>query len=413
MPTQSQQRTPRLDIPYIMPGQALKYITHNEALRTLDLRVQTRIISRTLAAPPEAAEDGDAYIVPDPAGGWDAPPYSVTCYQDGAFAVYPPVNGWIVWLEDVGAYAHYDGHQWSDLEMSGGIVEQFPRLGVNAGADETNRLTVASPAALFTHMGQDHRLVVNKASDPDTAALLFQNDYTGHAEFGLVGSNDVSLKTSANGQTFNEAFRVNATTSNLRLPDGRQFEFDVDSGNKSGVSYIRIRQGNMSFEKPTSDAALSDGTAFVFMGCGGRNTGNPFWQGLQLTSTIVTREGTNVLPRTSLYWQFSDQDDPDDLTFVIKNTASGFDADIKLEPAGEGAVIADTSQGLRVGPEAVAVEAMLDVQGAIRLKTYTLANLPSNQGAGSIAMVSDLSGGMGMVFYDGTGWRTMHDREAV
>lgn len=413
MPTLAQQQTPALGLPYIMPGQALSYITHNEALKALDIRVQTRVVSRKLTAPPVSPEAGSGYIVPDPQGDWESPSGSLMRYQEGGYLTYPPEMGWQVWLEDEARFAVFDGADWQLTGGSGGDLSSLTQLGINATADNTNRLAVSSDSTLFTHAGLSHRCVVNKSSSGETASFVFQNDFQGHAEFGLVGNNDFSLKVSGNGQAFNEVFHVDPWTANLRLPDGQQLEFDVDSGNKSGVSYIRTRQGNMSFEKPTSDDTLTDGTAFVFVGCGGKNTGNPFWQGLQLTGTVVTRNGSNVLPRTSLYWRFTEKEDPDDLSFVFKNTAAGLDADITFVPAGDGAFIADTATGMRVGPNIQPIEAMLDVQGAIRMQTYTVATLPAGQGSGSVAMVSDAPGGMALVFFDGSDWRTVHDRQTV
>ena len=413
MPIASQQASPALDLPYIMPAQALSYITHNEALRMLDVHVQTRVISRTLAEPPETLENGDNYIVPDPQGQWPAPPASVLRYQDGGFQLYAPYAGWLVWVVDESQYLHYDGHAWRVFEQGGTDLGSLTQLGINATADETNRLAVSSDAVLLNHAGSSHRCVVNKSRAEDTASFIFQTGFQGFAEFGLLGSNNFALKVSGDGADFKEVFQVDAASANLRLPDSRRLEFEIDSANKQGVSYIRVRQGNMSFEKPTSDEALSDGTAFVFVGCGGKATGNPFWQGLHLTSTLVSQGGANILPRTSFFWQFSEKEDPDDLSFVMKSTASDLDTDFVFDPAGNGAIIADTTSGMRIGPDTHPFTAMLDVQGTLRLKTYTVATLPIGQEIGSIAMISDVVGGMAMAFFDGVVWRTIHDRQPL
>lgn len=37
------ETTPRLALPYLMPAQAQKHVTHNEALRMLDALVQLRL----------------------------------------------------------------------------------------------------------------------------------------------------------------------------------------------------------------------------------------------------------------------------------------------------------------------------------------------------------------------------------
>lgn len=57
------QRTANLDLPYILPNQAQKHVTHNEAIRALDAIVQLAVIDRDRTAAPEAPQEGDRYIV--------------------------------------------------------------------------------------------------------------------------------------------------------------------------------------------------------------------------------------------------------------------------------------------------------------------------------------------------------------
>jgi len=45
--------TPKLSLPYIMPAQAQKHVTHNEALAKLDVIVQLSVLSMNLKSPPE------------------------------------------------------------------------------------------------------------------------------------------------------------------------------------------------------------------------------------------------------------------------------------------------------------------------------------------------------------------------
>jgi hypothetical protein len=78
-------------------------------------------------------------------------------------------------------------------------VRQTPQLGVNTAADASNRLTVASDASLFTHAGGGHQIKINKNTASNTASLLLQNGFSGRAELGLAGNDDLSLKVSADG----------------------------------------------------------------------------------------------------------------------------------------------------------------------------------------------------------------------
>ena len=61
--------TPRLSLPFIMPSQAQKHITHNEAIQALDALVQPVVESRTITAPPVLPLEGEAWIVPAAATG--------------------------------------------------------------------------------------------------------------------------------------------------------------------------------------------------------------------------------------------------------------------------------------------------------------------------------------------------------
>lgn len=68
--------------------------------------------------------------------------------------------------------------------------------------DSANRLAVASQAALFSHAGAGFQLKLNKAASGDTGSLVFQTNYTGHAEMGLAGSNDFAIKVSPDGSAW-------------------------------------------------------------------------------------------------------------------------------------------------------------------------------------------------------------------
>ena len=58
------EQTPRLSLPFIMPGQAQKHITHNEAVQALDALVQPIVESQSTLAPPPTPIEGEAFLVP-------------------------------------------------------------------------------------------------------------------------------------------------------------------------------------------------------------------------------------------------------------------------------------------------------------------------------------------------------------
>ena len=55
--------SPILALPYILPSQAQKHVTHNEALRHLDAIVQLVVISAQFTTPPVNPDKCDRYVV--------------------------------------------------------------------------------------------------------------------------------------------------------------------------------------------------------------------------------------------------------------------------------------------------------------------------------------------------------------
>lgn len=211
------EQSANLQLPYIMPSQAQKHVTHNEAIRTLDALVQPAILDRDLATPPASPADGDRYLVA--VGGtdaWAGKDGNVAAWQDGAWAFLAPNAGWLLWVVDETRLIGFDGTAWIDAAVHS--VNPAPLVGVNVTADATNRLAVKSPASLFDEEAGDHRLKINKAAPGDTASLVFQSGYSGRAEFGLAGDDDWHVKVSADGAVWTEALTVDRATGRVRLP---------------------------------------------------------------------------------------------------------------------------------------------------------------------------------------------------
>ena len=62
------------------------------------------------------------------------------------------------------------------------------------------------------HDGAGHQIKINKASASDTASLLYQSGWAGRAEMGLSGSDDFSIKVSANGSDWLAALVIDKAT---------------------------------------------------------------------------------------------------------------------------------------------------------------------------------------------------------
>lgn len=211
------EQTTYFGLPYLMPSQAQKHVTHNEALRMLDALVQISALDRDLATPPEDPQEGDRYIVaPSPTLDWVGHASDLAAWQDGGWAFHTPARGWLAWVADEARLVVFDGSGWRAAET----LQDIPLLGVNATADATNRLALSSEASLFDHAGSGHQHKINKAGEGDTASVLFQTGYSGRAEFGLAGDDDWHVKTSADGVAWQEALVADKASGKVRFPGG-------------------------------------------------------------------------------------------------------------------------------------------------------------------------------------------------
>lgn len=271
-----------LGLPFIQPAQAQKHVTHNEALRTLDAIVQLAVLDQDQTSPPATPNLGDRHIVASGAtSSWSGKDGQIAFFDDGGWIFFSPQVGWQTYVVADGGTFVWDGSAWSAVVGGPSVPESVDTLGVNATANVTNRLTVSSEATLLTHAGTDHRLVVNKSSLSDTASLLFQSNWTGHAEMGLSGAADFSIRVSPDGSSFVDAVRIDAATGVVVVPEGVSFGDDALSvylqgtwiprltigGTDSGISYA-AQNGwftqignsvNLTAELTLSDAGTGTG----------------------------------------------------------------------------------------------------------------------------------------------------------
>src|SRR5690606_21523712 len=157
--------TPNLGLPFIMAAQAQKHVTHNEAIRALDALVHLAVIDRDATTPPSSPAEGDRHIVgAGSTGVWDGHDLDIAAFQDGAWAFFTPRPGWRAWVVGESALRAWNGTDWVGVGSgsggggSDGGDGAFDTLGINATADETNRLALSAPASLFNHAGAGHQV---------------------------------------------------------------------------------------------------------------------------------------------------------------------------------------------------------------------------------------------------------------
>ena len=230
------QSSPLLSLPYIQPAQAQKHVTHNEALRRLDALVHLSVESRVLTEPPANPTDGARFIVASGASGdWAGQDHAIALNGGGAWLFLTPGTGWRSWVADEGTEVIWQNGQWQTQTAA------LPdRLGLGTSADPVTRLSVASPDTLLTHEGAGHQLKVNKAASADTASLLFQTGWTGHAEMGLAGDDAFSIKVS-DGATWTTAISFDPATgaaSGAAVSSGPE-ESNPDTLVRAGDGYLK------------------------------------------------------------------------------------------------------------------------------------------------------------------------------
>jgi hypothetical protein len=303
--------SPILSLPYIMPAQAQKHVTHNEAIRLLDLMVQMTVADRTRSEPPATPAIGARHIVgPSPAGDWAGQAGRIALREENAWAFFAPQEGWRAQVLAEGRDVVFDGTAWiapTDRPL------RVPQLGVNAASDAVNRIAVSSAATLLTHEGAGHQVKINKFQTSDTASLLYQTNWSGRAEIGLAGADDLTVKVSADGTTFVEALQVAADTGAVRLsvgalvPDGTaalpalRFAADPDTGlRRAGTNQIGFVAGGvqraslsataLQVDVPVTGSAVQTGSHDATAGRVARNfaTGGLFGWGVAQGGSLGT-----------------------------------------------------------------------------------------------------------------------------
>lgn len=300
--------TANLDLPYIMPSQAQKHVTHNEALRMLDALVQLSVESRSVAAPPGAPVDGTRYIVgADATGAWSGWDGDVACRVDGGWLRLSARAGWHAWVADEERMAVHDGDGWSLLRTDG-AEGAFSMLGIGASPDATNRLAVKSDAVLLSH--DDHtpgtgdiRVTLNKADATGDAALVLQNDWSSRAVIGLAGDDDLQFKVSADGSTFLEALRIESGDGRIAI-NGPGFAHSAI--NLKGKGLTGSGDGWFCFTVTNTNADATNKGGAVLTGAPYANSDKPFMvMGPWATSSehrVYYGGGTWGCPSATHHW---------------------------------------------------------------------------------------------------------------
>lgn len=202
--------TPNLQLDYLLPNQAQRYVTVNENTRRLDSLIQLAVLSASVGTQPTSPGEGDRYILPVGASGmsWDGfAAGSVVSFNDGVWIGHTPTPGWLAYVVDAEEIVVFEAGQWGPPR----------RMGINGAPDSSNRLTVHSDAVLFSYdsgtpEAGNVQLKLNKESVGQTASQLFQTGFSGRAELGLAGSDDFQIKVSSDGSDWASGMCVSSAS---------------------------------------------------------------------------------------------------------------------------------------------------------------------------------------------------------
>jgi hypothetical protein len=246
--------TPNLSMPFILPAQAQKHVTHNEAIELLDLLVQLTLEESSATVPPVTPAEGESWGVGTGANGdWAGQDGQIATWRGGGWLFVAPQDGWIAWVRGIAEFQVRDAGSW--LTKGAEFVPQnVAMVGVNATADTTNRLSVSSDATLLNNVGAGHQLKINKAGVSDTASLLFQSGWSGRAEMGLSGGDDFSIKVSADGASWVTAIGIDGADGRVRINQLLHVA--------PGAAPASAEAGDVYFDSTTSKLRCHDGTVW-------------------------------------------------------------------------------------------------------------------------------------------------------
>lgn len=247
--------TPHLALPLIAAAQAQKHVTHNEALALLDALTQLSVLDRDRTAPPTAPAEGARHLVAAGAtGAFAGQEGRIALFDAGAWRFLVPKAGWHAHVLAEQVLLVFDGTAWRDL---GRYVREVERLGIGTAPDATNRLAAKLNNALFAALSAgeggtgDLRFVLNKEAPARSVSQLYQSGWSGRAEIGLTGDDDLRIKVSPDGSTWREALRVDRASGAVRAASLRE---------KLGAARTYYVNGSTGAD---GNDGLTSGTAFA------------------------------------------------------------------------------------------------------------------------------------------------------
>ncbi|MEM9575662.1 MAG: DUF2793 domain-containing protein [Pseudomonadota bacterium] len=259
-----------LSLPFIQPSQAQKHVTHNEALRILDVVTQLGVAADDLTTPPASPLEGTRFIVDTGAmGDWADHEGEVALFETDTWRFFVPRAGWRAYVINRDAMVVYDGAEWIDLESP--ELEEIETFGLGMttlpGTPFSAKINAALWTALYAADGGtgDMMISLNKETTGDDTGFVFQQGFQTRGLFGLFGSDNLRLATSADGTNFLDGLIVNNATGVVDQPRLPRFKGTTNFDNFGAVdTWTRIAINDLANNDQGSfDAVTNEFTAPV------------------------------------------------------------------------------------------------------------------------------------------------------
>ncbi|MBX9759656.1 MAG: DUF2793 domain-containing protein [Beijerinckiaceae bacterium] len=417
--------SPNLALPLIEAGQAQKHVTHNEALALLDALTQIAVTDMGALAPPASPANGARVVVGAGAtGAFAAHAGKIAFFDEGAWRFAAPRAGWVVWSTPESCAFVFAGTAWTKLESSIARLQNLALLGVATSADAANPFSMRGANALFTaRYGADGgdgdlRFKLNKESPGRTVSQLYQSNWSGRAETGLIGNDSWSVRRSLDGAAWTTALVVDPAQVDVPAgtpaAPGLSFVGDEDTGvyrpDANVLGFATGGVGRWSINASGHLVPVVNGGAFL--GLPGAAPMVIYCLDTIYCSSIEPSSGFRVgsVAQGAAFSLWGDGDllfrgrgNPETARLIFAPSATA--AYPSLKRSGANLQVRTASDAAFTGLEC----------GWVRPASFTVATVPSasTTGAGSTIYVSNESGGAVLAFSDGAAWRRVTDRVAI
>jgi Protein of unknown function (DUF2793)/Chaperone of endosialidase len=216
--------SPKLNLPYLLASQTQKHVVINECFNRLDNLIMPSVISRKIIAPPIAASEGDNYLIPENnSDEWGNKKNQIAIYYNLGWEYIIPNKGFICFINDENQFLVFNGSDWVIFPLNPIHFQNLPSIGIGTSADNYNLFASKTNSALFcskniSEGGNGNIFVVlSKENESNSASYLFQNNWSGRAELGLIGNDNLLFKVSSDGTIWKNAIEIDKDTSRTKF----------------------------------------------------------------------------------------------------------------------------------------------------------------------------------------------------